>query len=181
MSEVAAALANALRLAASGVPCFPCMANKHPASPHGFKSATADATILRRLWMLCPGTLVGVPTGAASGLFVLDVDSGKHAEAATWLARNEYRLPPTRRHQTKSGGWHLLFQHRAGLKNTTSRLAHGVDTRGDGGYFLWWPFALGAPVADTEPAAVPPWLVQVLAPQPAYNFLPASYARAPSR
>jgi Bifunctional DNA primase/polymerase, N-terminal len=67
------------------------------------------------------------------------VDSGRHVEAQDWLERVSPDLPPTRQHATKSGGWHILFKHRAGLRNTASKLAKGVDTRGEGGYIIWWP------------------------------------------
>jgi Bifunctional DNA primase/polymerase, N-terminal len=49
-----------------------------------------------------PGKLVGVPTGEASGLFVIDVDSGRHVEAQDWLKRVSPDLPPTRQHATKA-------------------------------------------------------------------------------
>jgi hypothetical protein len=68
-----------------------------------------------------------VPTGETSGLFVVDVDSGRHDEANDWLESAGPHLPPTRWHATKSGGWHLLFKHRAGLRNTAGKLARGVD------------------------------------------------------
>jgi hypothetical protein len=35
---------------------------------------------------VAPGPLVGVRTGEASGLSVLDIDSAKHREAENWLA-----------------------------------------------------------------------------------------------
>jgi hypothetical protein len=138
-----AAIAEALRLCPYQTPSFPCLADKRPACPHGFKDATADPGQLKELWRQFPGPLVGVPTGEASGIFVIDIDSARHDEATDWLERWSPYLPETRQHATRSGGWHLLFKHRAGLKNSSSKLAKGVDTRGDGGYVIWWPFHMG--------------------------------------
>jgi Bifunctional DNA primase/polymerase, N-terminal len=168
---------DALRLAYYSRPAFPCHADKRPACPHGFKDATADPEKLRELWARYPGKLVGVPTGEASGLFVIDVDSGRHVEAQDWLERVSPDLPPTRQHATKSGGWHILFKHRAGLRNTASKLAKGVDTRGDGGYIIWWPFhlGLGAPhLLERDIAELPDWLFQDLTYRPEPKPLPLS-------
>jgi hypothetical protein len=120
-----------------------CGICKTPACPHGFKDATADPEKLRALWQAHPGALVGVPAGEVSGIFVIDVDSGRHDEANDWLERWSPYLPETRQHATYSGGWHLLFKHQTGLKSNSSRLAKGVDTRGEGGYIIWWPFHMG--------------------------------------
>jgi hypothetical protein len=163
------ALDSALRLAAYGRPAFPCAASKKPTCPNGYKDATADETALRDLWQQYPGPLVGVPTGEPSGLFVVDVDCGKHPEAQDWLERVSPSLPETRTHETRSGGWHLLFRHRAGLRNSTSKLARGVDTRGDGGYIIYWPFhtRLGAPhKLDAPLADLPDWIHQQLVERP---------------
>jgi hypothetical protein len=137
------AIAEALRLYPYQTPSFPWLADKRPACPHGFKDATADPDQLKELWRQFPGPLVGVPTGEVSGIFVIDVDTAKHDEANDWLERWSPYLPDTRQHATQSGGWHLLFKHRGGLRNSTGKLAKGVDTRGDGGYVIWWPFHLG--------------------------------------
>jgi hypothetical protein len=167
------ALASALKLAANLIPCFPCRADKRPACTNGFKDATTNAAKLRQLWS--PNAeLVGVPTGEASDLFVLDLDTAKHPEAHEWLKRYAAYLPKTREHRTQSGGLHIIFKHRPGLKSSTGKKKHpesygsgipGVDTRGDGGYIIWWPFHLGLRTDDVAlPAEVPDWLVEALAP-----------------
>jgi Bifunctional DNA primase/polymerase, N-terminal len=168
-NDSSAVLEDALKLAGTGlIPCFPCLPDKRPACPHGFKDATKDAEQLKQLWQRYPGTLVGVPTGTQSGIFVLDIDSPRHPEADEWLEATAPRLPDTRQHRTRSGGLHLLFKHQTGLKNSTSKLAIGVDTRGDGGYIIWWPFhlGLGADHQLIPPTPVPEWLVGALTPPP---------------
>ena len=130
------------------LPIFPCDASdKSPLTEHGFYNARVGADHSR--W-----PLVGVRTGAASGIDVLDVDPG----ALEWLATNEDRLPVTRRHRTRRGGVHLLFQHAPGLKKSESKIAKDVDVRADGSYAIWWP-RQGLPVIDAPLAAWPDWLL----------------------
>jgi Bifunctional DNA primase/polymerase, N-terminal len=158
------ALNDALTLASVGLPCFPCKLSKRPACPHGFHDADTDPNALRELWAHSPGDLVGVSTGEASGIDVLDVDP-KHEEAFEWCKAHHERLPNTRVHKTRSGGVHLLFRHAHGLRCSASRLARGVDVRATGGFIIWWP-AIGLRVLRAAPSADwPQWLLlQLISP-----------------
>jgi hypothetical protein len=60
----ATALQRAVALAAKGVPC---LVDKRPGCPHGFKDASADAATVKQLWQEYSGGLVGVPTGEKIG------------------------------------------------------------------------------------------------------------------
>jgi hypothetical protein len=164
-------LSAALQLAAAGTPVFPVLANKIPATPHGFKDATTDSVALQSLWR--PGCLVGVPTGDISGFDALDLDC-KHNKAKEWWRDNRRRLPTTRTHRTRSGGLHLLFKHDSLIHGTASKIAHGVDTRGAGGYLVWWP-AAGFPVLSDAPlASWPDWLLAEFKPKPRPPITPSS-------
>jgi hypothetical protein len=101
--RIARALGGALMLASEGRPCFPCAGSKRPTSPRGFLDASADPIALRELWSKCPGQLVGVRTGNASGIDLLDLDR-KHRQAAEWWTAHRNSLPATRVHRTRSGG-----------------------------------------------------------------------------
>jgi hypothetical protein len=152
---------------ATGLPSFPCGRNKVPAIPGrgGFWHATADPVALSALWRRYPGPLVGMRTGVASGLSVLDIDSTKHPEAQAWLTAHRAQLPETRIHRTRSGGLHFVFRHMPGVgtkQGRPGRPAEGVDTRGEGGYAIWWPAAGCQVVCDAAPAPWPQWLLQAL-------------------
>src|SRR5262249_31051967 len=122
----------ALDLARTGLAVFPCAHNKKPCTPHAFYDASKDAETVQALWCRHAGTLVGIRTGEASGLAVLDIDA-KHAAARQWFADNRHRLLPTRAHRTPGGGIHLIFAHVDGLRCSQSRIARGVDVRAEGG------------------------------------------------
>jgi hypothetical protein len=136
-------------------PAFPCDRDKRPACPRGFKDATLPEAGLATLWARHPGELIGVPTGPASGVAVLDVDRDKGG--GEWWAASKARLPSTRLHRTRSGGLHCVFRHRPGLRCSASQIAPGVDVRAEGGYVVWWP-ATGLQVLDRPIAEWPDWL-----------------------
>jgi hypothetical protein len=155
---------------------FPCQETKAPACPHGFKDAVSDPSAIAKLWRRHPGPLICIATGARSRISVLDIDV-KHETALAWWHSNQKRLPSTRTFRSYSGGIHLYFRHAVGVTNTQSRLRLGVDTRGDGGYIIYW-FATGLECLDPSPPA--PWPKWIL-----YRLLskasPKSIAREPSR
>ena len=133
----------ALALADQGLAVFPCHADKRPATPHGFKDASAEPEAVRKLWQAFTAPLIGIATGAVSDLAVLDIDA-KHAEAREWWLTHRERLPITRTIRTRSGGLHLWFRHAPGLKCSAGVIAPGIDVRADGGYVIAW-HAAGLP------------------------------------
>jgi hypothetical protein len=158
----------------SGYAVFPVRLigdKKIPARPerdggHGFEDATTDPEQIAWLWRNWPGELIGVRTGAASGVSVLDVDQ-KHPEAVAWWMDTHPLLLPTRTYRTRSGGLHLWMRHRDGVKNSQGRICRGVDTRGEGGFAVFW-FAYGLECLDhTPPQPWPAWLLAELTPRPA--------------
>jgi hypothetical protein len=151
-------LDKALDLAAQGLPVFPCASTKKPTAPHGFLDATADFPGVIELWRLYPGELIGVPTGAVSGLDVVDLDLD-HLPARLWLHMNRTRLPETRTHSTRRVGLHQFFRHQHAMGCSSNRIAVGVDVRADGGYVIWWPAAGLAIPCQALPAEWPEWLI----------------------
>jgi hypothetical protein len=163
--RMAKALEYARVLVELGIACFPCNGDKTPATPRGFLNATRDPVTLQKMWCACPGSLVGIATGALSGLDVLDVDPRHGGDE--WFHVNRPRLPATWENATRSGGRHLFFEHHPGFRNSAGKIAPGVDVRTGNAYCIWWP-ADGHPVLnDAPPAPWPEWLVETLKSPPA--------------
>jgi hypothetical protein len=139
---------------------FPCRADKRPACPGGFYSAVQGRDRIEDLFRRYPGSLVGMPTGEASGIDVLDIDRG----GEDWLSLYEatHGLPPTRIIATRSGGLHLYFKHHVGMRCSAGLLAPNVDIRSTGGYVILWDRA-GCRVLSSAPIAPwPPMMLQLL-------------------
>jgi Bifunctional DNA primase/polymerase, N-terminal len=154
----------ALRLAWQGFLVFPCGPDKRPLVLGGFKAASLDPDVVSEWWMQWPEALIGIPAGIK--FVVLDVDL-QHEEAQAWLDHNRYRLPLTRTHATRSGGKHYLFAPNDGVKCSASKIAPHVDSRGHGGYIVYWP-ACGLEVLHRDVLApAPDWIIEALNPKPA--------------
>lgn len=169
-----AALDEALRLCSGGIPVFPCWPDGYGSRPDGrpyYKSpriagwqlyASADESIVRGWFTQWPDSLVGVPCGGKSGLYVLDLDVKPEQEVSgvASLVAAGISPPPTRINHTLSGGMHLLYLlPETGAAHTDAgMIGPGVDRRGDGGYIIWWP-AHGGAVTHGAIAPCPQWMV----------------------
>jgi len=130
----------ALSYARRGWPVFPCQqGGKTPLTHHGFKDASTDSGVIKNWWHRWPSANVAVATGAVSGIIVLDVDGPEGPESFESLGGT----PPTPMVHTANGGRHYYLKHPGGrVSNFTKRLP-GLDLRGDGGYVVAPPSALG--------------------------------------
>lgn len=131
----------AMALAAKGKPVFPTGINKRPLTVHGFKDAVLDPNAIRALFSR-PGVAgIGVPTGPASGLLVIDRDVRGTVDgitACTALEAELGPLPPTLQQQTGSGGDQLFFAYPDGvdIPCSASKVGSGIDIRSAGGYVV---------------------------------------------
>ena len=104
---------------------------KHPRTMHGLKDATTEPEAISKWWRMWPDANVGVSTGAASGLVVMDVD-GRSGGRETLAS---LALPETLTVET-GDGLHKYFQHPGGTLPSSSGILPGIDRKGDGGYVV---------------------------------------------
>jgi hypothetical protein len=147
---------------------------KHPRTARGVKEATTDAAIIRGWWNRFPGANIGIATGAASGLVVVDIDPRHGGDVSlAKLMEGFGDLPATLESATGGGGWHLLYEPPGvTFKNSASVLGEGLDVKTDGGYIVAPPslHASGRRYAwrnGNTRAAMPGRMVELLtAPKP---------------
>lgn len=118
------------------------------------EASSLDGGQIREWWREWPQAYVGIPTGAVSGIWLLDIDRA----GEPWRRENADRLGDTLRYRTRSGGWHYIYRLPAGVQigNSSGRIADGVDTRGEGGFIAFWG-AYGGAVGRIQ--AAPDWLI----------------------
>jgi hypothetical protein len=159
-------LTSALKLAARGLHIFPCRpGDKRPATPNGCKDATTDASKITAWWRASDFN-IGVATGAASKIMVVDVDNEDAEAELAKLERKFGELPPSVESVTARGR-HIFFQWPGrDIRNSAGRIAPGIDIRGEGGFVIVPPslhptgkrYAWSVDSAGTF-AAAPEWLL----------------------
>lgn len=131
----------AARFAAARVPVFPCApSQKRPLTPRGFHDATTDPAQVAAWWRRWPTANLGMPTGAVSGVEVVDVDykPGGSGFARFGDARAAGLVPGwLALVRTPSGGMHAYFPADPDRSQPSWQAARAhVDFRGDGGYVV---------------------------------------------
>ena len=115
---------------------FPCRPDKKPFTVNGYKNATNDPIMIKEMWGLHPDAMIGIPTGQATDIYVLDIDIKSRDGFAT-LRKFRLDLSGVPQVTTPSGGAHYYWRLGGiALKNTAGKLGPGLDTRGNGGYII---------------------------------------------
>jgi Bifunctional DNA primase/polymerase, N-terminal/AAA domain/Primase C terminal 1 (PriCT-1) len=132
---------------------------KHPRTAHGLKDASRDSATIREWWRRWPDANIGIATGPESGILVLDVDGKQGEESLIQLKRSGCQLPDTFTVKTGGGGQHAYYRWPGGVdvRNSQSKIALGLDIRGQGGYVVAPPslHASGARYEINESAILP--------------------------
>jgi len=131
--------------------------------------ATTDRNTIEEWWSWSfIGAGVGIATGAASGIWVLDIDVKNGVNGYdTWanLVTDHGPIPNTFTATSRSGGGHVYFrwpEHEV-VRNSTSQgnraIGPGLDVRGEGGY-VRAPLRTSAVIDSSRPVHAPDWLLK---------------------
>ncbi len=170
--DIESPLAMALAYAAHGWPVFPLYTvkdgactcykraacqhpGKHPRITGGFLNATTDLEKIAYWFGMWPESNIGIATGVASGIVVIDIDprNGGH-DTVLALADEGKTFARTAQVLTQSGGFHLYYRHPGGkVKSVSNGCGPGIDVKADGGYVVAPPSVgvLGAYVWQVAP------------------------------
>lgn len=117
-----------------------CRPGKHPRTPHGVKDATTDRKVIEQWFTDWPNANIGIATGRASKIIVVDVDP-RNGGMKT-LNKLEAELGSIRTTdwvaETGGGGLHFIFKQPS-IKIAKSAFGPGIDILGDGSYFVATP------------------------------------------
>jgi Bifunctional DNA primase/polymerase, N-terminal len=129
-------LAWALTYQAQGLPILPMALSRD-----GDKRAlvkwkdlgTPSVEQVKTWWTAWPLAMIGMKTGAASGIDVLDVDRKNGVDGFATLAALDVTMPRDLVEVvTPSGGSHFYFRHEPGRKKAAGAYGPGLDIRTDG-------------------------------------------------
>lgn len=104
---------------------------KTPYTAQGLNDATLDEDQIRKWWTTWENALIGINAGK-SGLFVIDIDK-KHINGLDTYSMWDINDSAGLKSYTPSGGMHIIF---TGTGKSSTNRETGIDTRGEGGYFI---------------------------------------------
>jgi hypothetical protein len=126
-------------------------AGKHPRTPHGFKDATVDESIITGWWTEWPNANIGIATGTP-GLSVIDTDSADAELRIRAMCADSCDFETIPRSRTGRGS-QFFFAQTIPLKSRNGILEK-VDFKGDGGYIV-------APPSRHKNGKIYTWEVQL--------------------
>ena len=133
-----------------------------PKGEGGCHLARCDQQSVIAMWTAFPDAQIGIATGGASGIYVLDIDRKNGKDGFAAMDANGWYPPETLWTNTPSGGRHYFFAiPRDDLrrwKTDVGGLGPGIDRKGDGGFVRFYGSAFGY---SGDLTMVPPlgWMV----------------------
>ena len=118
---------------------------KHPRTAKGLNDATKDQQVIKGWWEQWPDSNIGVRTGQVSGIMAVDLDvKDENVNGITnWYELlDDHGSASTMTAFTGSGGQHWIYKLPANVEvrnDAGTKLARGIDVRGDGGYIVVAP------------------------------------------
>ena len=116
---------------------IPLKMDKRPYISSWLQYQKKQATIsqIKEWWNKWPNAMIGIVTGKASNLSVVDIDTQFGKKTVMDMLPDDFVCPTA---MTPRGGLHLYFQFNSKLKNAVSILP-GIDIRSEGGYVVCPP------------------------------------------
>lgn len=157
-----------------GAECPEKQRGKHPRLGAWQMAASADLEQVARWWSEWPEAGIGIATGSASRLWVLDCDGD---EALAWYREKCKEHGLVRTVGVRTGrGRHFWWEWPEGVNIRNAQgIVPGVDVRGEGGYVIGPPtrhrsgvryeLLTSAPY-DEVPRPAPSWLVELVKEKP---------------
>lgn len=155
----------ALEYASRGLYVFPIVpGDKKPACKWRDESTT-DQERIRAWWGKNPKANIGLDCGK-SGILAIDLDTKNGQDGpGNWDALGY--SSDTAMSKTPSGGFHVIYSYSGkDIGNSASKLAQGIDVRGEGGYIVLPPSSVNGAsyewVDDCAPVRAPDGLIASL-------------------
>ena len=158
----------ALRLAKRGKAVFPCKRNKAPHTTNGYLDATTHPDTVNAWWRRWPEANTTIPTGKASGILIVDLDTYKSGAMTVEEFEEKYgKISHTTTARTGNGGlqYYFIYPDDIEVRNSAGMLGKHVDVRGEGGYTLTPSSVTTGPyewINKAPPAPVPPKLLEAI-------------------
>ena len=132
------AISAAQGLASFDWPVFPVNPDTKAPLITGWQSrATCDRSGITDLFKDYPSAAIGLVTGQRSELIVIDIDERENFSGLQNFKNAGYQLSPTVSASTPRGGIHLYFKAPScEVPCSVSKIAEGVDIKGDGGFVI---------------------------------------------
>jgi putative DNA primase/helicase len=151
-----------------GYSIFPILPrDKRPATKSGFKDASQDPGQIKEWFGGKSEFGIGIATGAASGVVVVDIDIDKLTDESRKIV-TQLQNELTACVVTGTGGLHFYFKCPPTTLRNRAGITPGIDFRADGGYVVAPPsiHPNGQPYTWSRPAAVkemPQWVIDFVA------------------
>ncbi|MBM4222886.1 MAG: DUF3987 domain-containing protein, partial [Gammaproteobacteria bacterium] len=109
---------------------------KHPRVKNGSKDGSSDPLMVKKWWNIWPNANIGIVTGSASKICVLDIDPKNGGLDSLSMIQEKYG--PLMSSSVRSGGQgkHFYFSILDDSIKNHVNIYPGIDIRGEGGYIV---------------------------------------------